>query len=356
MAGPSPDVAAARVAVRAALAPFGPGTRVLVACSGGADSLALAATTAFLAPRLGLVAGSVTVDHGLRPGSTAEAYAVAARCRALGLEPAVVTTAVVGDRGGPEAAAREARYAALRRAADELGAGSVVLLLGHTMDDQAETVLLGLARGSGARSIAGMPEVTELPGRPGAAAVVLVRPFLGLRRASTEQVCRDLGLEWVADPTNAADGPWRAADGSPLRRAALRDRALPALVDALGPGVVPALARTAAQLRRDEDYLDAAARDLLARARQAAPEEAAVAVDVAVLAGAHAALRTRALLTVALEAGAPPGDLKAVHVTELDRLLTDYHGQGPVPLPGGVEARRACGRLVVTRTRPAGGP
>src|SRR5699024_10892879 len=138
----------------------------------------------------------------------------------------------------PEAAARTARYAALADAAQDAAA----VLLGHTIDDQAETVLLGLGRGSGARSLAGMP----------AAAGLWRRPFLGLRRSDTEACCTALGLGWAEDPTNAPDGPWRRADGGPLRRAAVRHHVLPALEDALGPGVAEALARTAQRLRDDE--------------------------------------------------------------------------------------------------------
>ncbi|MDD9206959.1 ATP-binding protein, partial [Georgenia sp. 10Sc9-8] len=182
MAGPHPDVAAARAAVRSALTGLPPGAPVLVACSGGADSLALAAAAGFEAPRSGLRVGSVSVDHGLRPGSREEAERAAGQCAALGLAPSLVTHASVGAGGGPEGAAREARYTALARvardrvdqvAARREGAGAswgpgaregtgpfrspAVVLLGHTLDDQAETVLLGLARGSGARSLSGMP-------------------------------------------------------------------------------------------------------------------------------------------------------------------------------------------------------
>ncbi|MFH5821950.1 tRNA lysidine(34) synthetase TilS [Georgenia sp. AZ-5] len=367
MSGPHPAVAAARAGVRRVLADLPPGARVLVACSGGADSLALAAAAAFVAPREGWLAGAVVVDHRLQPGSADVAARTAGQCAALGLEPVEVRAIQVpgGTRGtgagGPEAAARESRYAALEAAAAAAGAAAV--LLGHTLDDQAETVLLGLARGSGARSLAGMAPVRGL----------WRRPFLGLRRAQTEAVCAALGLDFVVDPANAADGPWAAADGSALRRAALRERVLPALVDALGPGVVPALARTAAQLRRDGELLDALAEDLLARALAAAGSgngatdgaadgaagpaapaapPASLELDVAALAAAHPALRTRALRAAALRAGAPPGALAAVHVAALDALVADYHGQGPVQLPGGVVARRRCGSLALG---PAGG-
>lgn len=363
MAGPHPDVAAARTAVRRALADLTPGARVLVACSGGPDSLALAAATAFVAPRAGWAAGAVVVDHGLQAGSAATAARAARQCRDLGLSPVTVARVTVPAAGGPEGAAREARYAALDDAARAAGADAV--LLGHTLDDQAETVLLGLARGSGARSLAGMAPVRGL----------WRRPFLGLRRAQTQAVCRALDLDAHVDPTNTADGPWRAADGTPLRRAAVREQALPALAEALGPGVVPALARTAGQLRRDADLLDAQAAELLAAAQagHATPDDAVpdtdarhtaapgvstdtprVVLDVAVLSAAHPALRTRALRAAALAAGAAPGALAAVHVDAMDALVVDHHGQGPLQVPGGVEVVRECGRLILAGGRAAG--
>src|SRR5690349_19131178 len=156
--GPGVAVAEVRGAVRACLADLTAGDLVLVACSGGADSLALAAAAAFVAPRLGLRAGGVTVDHGLQPGSAERAGEIAAQMTRLGLDPVqsvAVTVPPPALAAGPEAAARTARYAALDEAATAHGA--VAVLLGHTLDDQAETVLLGLARGSGGRSLAGMP-------------------------------------------------------------------------------------------------------------------------------------------------------------------------------------------------------
>ncbi|MHB1065032.1 MAG: tRNA lysidine(34) synthetase TilS, partial [Georgenia sp.] len=255
MAGPHADVAAARTAVRHALADLPPGAHVLVACSGGADSLALAAATAFVAPRAGWLAGGVVIDHRLQPGSDAVAERAARQCRDLGLDPVTVVPVMIPPDGGPEGSARTARYGALEAAATAFAADAV--LLGHTLDDQAETVLLGLARGSGARSLAGMAPARGL----------WRRPLLGLRRSQTEAVCDALGLDVHHDPTNTTDGPWRAADGTPLRRAAVRERALPALVEALGPGVAAALARTADQLRRDADLLEAQAADIFGRAR-----------------------------------------------------------------------------------------
>ncbi|MBN0041945.1 tRNA lysidine(34) synthetase TilS [Cellulosimicrobium cellulans] len=353
MGGPAPVVAAARRAVRRTLDDLHPGDLVLVACSGGADSTALAAATAFVAPRLGLRAGAVVVDHGLQAGSAGVAADAAERCRGLGLDPVVVRRVVVPASGdGPEADARTARYAALDAAATEHGA--VAVLLGHTLDDQAETVLLGLARGAGARSLAGMPA------RRG----VHRRPFLALRRAHTEAVCRTLGLAWWDDPTNDVPGDAAAPpdDAVPLR-SQVRGRVVPALVDVLGPGAVPALARTADLLRDDADLLDALAADLLATALVASPGAGEdgpargpaasgpddVVLDAEVLAAAHPALRRRALRTAALRAGCPPSDLFAVHVAALDALVTAWRGQGPVHLPGDLRAARACGRLSLGR-------
>lgn len=323
MTGPHPAVAATRVAVRPALAEAGPGSRVLVGCSGGADSLALAAAVAFEAPRLGVVAGAVVVDHQLQPGSAGVAEAAAVQCRALGLEPVEVVRVQVADGGsGPEAEARRARYTALERAADRLGAARV--LLGHTRDDQAEQVLLGLVRGSGARSLAGMP---ARRGR-------LVRPFLALDRATTRAACEAQGLAPWEDPHNA--------DETYLRVRARR--LLGELEAGLGPGVAAALARSADLLRQDADALDELART----ARAGLGEGPWEATSLAAL---PRAIRTRVWRALATEAGSPPGALFAVHVDALDALLTDWHGQGPVDLPGAVRARRFDGRVTLEPSR-----
>ncbi|MBD5786708.1 tRNA lysidine(34) synthetase TilS [Cellulosimicrobium terreum] len=344
MSGPDPVVATARRAVREALADLEQGSLVLVACSGGADSTALAAATAFVAPRVGLRAGAVVVDHGMQAGSDDVAGAAAERCRGLGLDPVEVRRVDVGRSGaGPEADARAVRYAALDASAQQHGAHAV--LLGHTLDDQAETVLLGLARGAGARSLAGMAPRRTTRGS------LLCRPFLALRRADTEAVCRALGLDWWDDPTNGADG-------HPLR-SRVRSAVVPALVDVLGPGAVPGLARTADLLRDDADLLDTLAAELLGRALVRGTEDdtgpdavpdvpdvaPTVVLDVEVLGAAHPALRRRALRTAAVRAGSPAGDVFAVHVEALDALVTAWHGQGAVHLPGDRRATRACGRL-----------
>ena len=323
MTGPHRAIAAARVAVRRELAPMSPGALVLVACSGGADSLALAAAVAFEAPRIGLFAGAVIVDHGLQEGSSGVADRAADQCRQLGLDPVEVVTVHVASSGsGPEAGARDARYRALEDVAERRGA--VAILLGHTRDDQAEQVLLGLARGSGARSLAGMP---ARRGR-------LVRPFLGVARTTTAAACEAAGLKAWVDPHNSDPAYGR-----------VRARALLPLLEAeLGTGTIAALARSADLLREDADALDQLA--------DAAREElGAGPVDTTLLLRLPRAIRTRVWRLLAFEAGCPPGTLIASHVESLDTLVTDWRGQGPIDLPGHVRASRSGGRVFVAATR-----
>lgn len=315
-----PAVAAVRNAVRASVAGLAPGDLVLAACSGGQDSLALAAALAFVAPRAGLRAGAVTVDHGLQDGSASRALAVASTLRDLGLDPVRVATVAVDGAGGPEAAARDARYAALSAAAAEVGAAAV--LLGHTLDDQAETVLLGLARGSGPRSLAGMPPRRGL----------FVRPLLGVRRAVTASACAALGLSAWSDPHNA---------DRRFARVRVRLDALPALEAALGPGVAEALARTADQLRDDAEVLEKIA--------TSERERGDSLLSAASLAGLPGAVRSRVLRSAALEAGCPAGALTAAHVARIEELVTDWRGQRGVDLPGGVRAARRSGEVLFER-------
>jgi tRNA(Ile)-lysidine synthase len=327
--GPSAAVAEVRHAVRTCLSDLAAGELVLAACSGGADSLALAAALAFVAPRAGLRGGGVTVDHGLQPGSAERATDLAARLGQLGLDPVRIITVTVAQQAGPEAAARAARYEALDQAAREHEAAAV--LLGHTLDDQAETVLLGLARGSGARSLAGMPERRD-PYR---------RPLLGLRRATTAAACADLGLRPWQDPHNR---------DARFARARVRQQALPALEDALGPGVAEALARTASQLRADADCLDDLAFAESGQLREPCSDPAGL--DTRRLAALPAAIRTRVLREAAIMAGCPPGALGAEHVERIDALVTGWRGQRWVDLPGRVRARRRDGQVWFTSSGP----
>jgi tRNA(Ile)-lysidine synthetase-like protein len=316
VAAPPPAVAAVRVAIRAELCDLPAGSLVLAACSGGPDSLALAAGLSFVAPRIGLRGGAVTVDHAWYEGSAERADDVARICRDLDLAPVEVRRAASSRSEG---AARTARRAALEAAAADRGAATV--LLGHTRDDQAETVLLRLARGSGARSLAGMPR-RDGPYR---------RPLLSLPREVTQQACKEAGLLPWEDPSNL--------DPS-FARSRVRSTLLPSLERELGPGVAAALARSADLLRADADALDALTPDLLQQS------EGTHFLPIAELHALPAALRTRALRAAAIAAGSPPTDLTAAHVAHLDGLITQWHGQGPLDLPGRVAAFRADGRIV----------
>lgn len=306
-------VADVRRAVRVGLSDLSYGCRVLVACSGGADSLALAAAAAFEGNKAGWLVGGVVVDHGMQVASAQVAASAAAALRGLGCSPVDVLAVQVPSGPSPEAAAREARYAALNRVADRHEA---VVLLGHTLNDQAETVLLGLARGSGVRSLAGMAWVS---GR-------FRRPLLGLTRGCTERACRALGLDYWDDPHNV---------DARFLRVRVRRTVLPLLEEQLGPGVAQALARTAKLARIDADALDSLAEELFFSARRADGSLA-----VAALSAALPALRRRALRRAALAAGCPGGELFVVHIDAVDRLITDWHGQGSVDLPGCVRATR----------------
>jgi tRNA(Ile)-lysidine synthase len=358
--GPHPAVAQVRGCVRQGLAGLEPGDLVLAACSGGADSLALAAALAHEAPRLGLRGGGVTVDHGLQDGSAERASRVATVLRELGLDPVHqvgVTVPAGPGSGGPEAAARTARYAALEQVAEQAGAAAV--LLGHTRDDQAETVLLGLARGAGGRALAGMP---ARRGR-------FRRPLLGAARATLREACAAQHLEPWEDPHNADPA---------YARARVRHQALPALEEALGPGVAAALARSAAQLSADCEALDALAAAEMWRIQpgdrpggeggaggagqleRAAPRLGDGAglvvsvVDIEGLAELATAVRSRVLRQAALAAGCPAGSLAARHIAALDALVTGWHGQRWADLPGVIRVRRRYGKLLFSKGRPAG--
>jgi tRNA(Ile)-lysidine synthase len=318
---------AARAAVGVALADLARGSTVLVACSGGPDSLALAGVSAWVGARRDLLVRAVVVDHRLQAGSDVTARWAARVAVGLGVGRADVIAVDVGGGGGPEAAARTARYGALADAAAEHGAAAV--LLGHTRDDQAETVLLRLARGSGARSLSAMRARSGL----------WRRPFLDLARADVHEVAGELleplGESAWRDPHNADRGFARVRVRELLR----------GLGDDLGPGVVRGLARTAELLHDDADALEAwadIAFDTLvmqAEGESSAPAEGLLDLPRAV--------RTRVIRRLCIDRGCPPDELDFDHVTRVEALVGDWRGQGEIRLPGGVLARRWCGRLCV---------
>ena len=294
---------------------------MLVALSGGADSLALAAALAFESPRLGLRAGAVIIDHDLQRGSGDVARVAAEQARSLGLHPVVVRRVSVarGDADGPEAAARAARYDALEMARAETGAAAI--LTAHTRDDQAEQVLLALARGSGIRAIAGIP-----PERG-----AIHRPFLGISRGDTERACRAQGLAPWRDPHNSDPA---------YARVRVRERVLPLLEEQLGPGVAANLARTAELAREDADALDRLAEQLLDSLTERSGT--GIALSVAALAEQPDALRNRIIrLAARVEFDS---HLTREHTRAVAALVTGWHGQGPINVPGAT-VERIAGRL-----------
>jgi tRNA(Ile)-lysidine synthase len=299
----------------------GQDTHLLVACSGGADSLALAFAARYVAIRRYLEYAAIVIDHGLQAGSAEVAAGVRQQLDRLGYQDVTVTSVEVDQAAavGPEAAARQSRYRALDTAAR---ARPATVLLGHTLDDQAETVLLGLARGSGGRSLAGMaPRAGHL-----------LRPFLHLRRAITEQACAELGLEPWQDPHNT---------DRRFSRVRVRQSVLPTLETELGPGVTEALARTAELLRDDTELLDRLAEDAYRTAQGLGGTDT---LDCAALESQPPALRRRILRLWLLAHGI--GDLTLRHISAVESLVIDWHGQKSIQVPGATVTRNA-GRLSV---------
>ena len=324
--GPSPAVAEVRNAVRETLDDLEPASWSWPPAPAARTRWPWPRRWPSWRPRAGLRAGGVTVDHGLQEGSAERATA-----RSGPHEQARPRPGARASRSRPpkdnEAAARAARYEALDQTAREQHANTV--LLGHTLDDQAETVLLGLARGSGSRSLAGMPARRGL----------YRRPLLGLRRATTAAACAELGLD-----------PWQDPHNHDFRftRARVRHQLMPVLEEALGPGVAEALARTAGQLRADAECLDDLAFAESGQLRGNCSDPAGL--DAKHLVDLPGAIRTRVLRDAAIMAGCPPGALTAGHVERIEELVTGWRGQRWVDLPGGVRARRRDGKVWFTST------
>lgn len=327
---------------------------VLVACSGGRDSMALAAVSHIVCTSMGVRCGAVIVDHGLQAGSERVAGEAADRCRALGLGPVIVRNATVQARGeGLEAAARQARYNELCAAARESGA--IAVLLAHTMDDQAETVLIGLLRSRGVDALAGMPQVFTRSG------ATFARPLLTLTRAETTGICEDLGVEYWDDPTNgdAVDG--ELPNDYPLR-SRVRHDLLPAIERFAGFNVTRHFAESARLARMDKEYLDQRSDEVMGEAVAAVDwpaSSAAVSTDtpracaaddtndsghgiglmigVKRIAREPEAIRLRVIAHALSQAGV---NASAAQIAAIDRLVVDWHGQGGVSLPRGYSANR----------------
>ena len=308
---------AIRSAVRACLAKHEAGDCILVAISGGVDSLALAQAISIEAPPLAIRVVGITINHQLQSASAEQAVKVVAQLNAMGITENEIFKVNVEISQGLEASARKARYEALDECAEKYKA--VAIYLGHTQDDQAESVLLGLARGSGTRSLSGMAQVNGK----------YFRPLLAITRDQTEKACEEMKLSPWLDPHNS---------DKQFARVRVRNVVLPTLEENIGPGISDALARSANLLRDDADALDEWAEKEISAMDLSDLECEALAV-------LPKAIRTRILRRAIYGAGAPSGSLSAEHVSAVEALVTAWSGQGPAHLPGGVKVSRLSGRL-----------
>ena len=316
-------VPAVRSAVRHWLEKYEAGDTVLVAVSGGADSLALAYALAAEAKKLAITVIGVTVDHQLQSESYVQAEKVVNQLNEFEVK-CVIKKVRVDIKEGLEASARKARYQAIEEAAKDLNV--VAVFLGHTKDDQAETVLLGLARGSGTRSLSGMSPHNG----------IYIRPLLEITRIQSEEFCNEVGLRFWSDPHN---------QDSQFARVRVRTEALPTLEKTIGPGISDALARSAHLLRDDADALDH-------WAKREAIHLDLTDLDCTHLATLPRAIRTRILRSAIYAAGAPSGSVSAEHVSAVEALISAWNGQGALNLPGGVKVERISGRLSLSPHRP----
>ncbi|MFM1778249.1 MAG: hypothetical protein RL741_867 [Actinomycetota bacterium] len=310
-----------RQGILASLRDLEAGDLVLVGLSGGADSLALLKCALHVGNERTISVGAVIIDHQIQPESAKTSYRVAGIARELGADPVLVVNVDVptgAGSGGMEAAARNARRTAFTNVLTEHKAKAI--LLGHTLEDQSETVLLGLARGSGARSLSGM-RVKE---------GIYRRPFLGISRELVRAEVSDLDI--FEDPHNSE---------LKYSRVRVRNLVLPLMETQLGPGVTQALARSADLLRDDADALDALARFEITR----------VGDDVNLLGALPRAIRTRVIRQLAITNGCPINDLTRDHVLAIDALLTNWHGQGALNLPGAVSVERRHDRITFTKDK-----
>jgi tRNA(Ile)-lysidine synthase len=299
----------------ASLADLEAGDTVLVGLSGGADSLSLLKCAVIVGKVQSINVGAIIIDHQIQAESAKTSQNAAQLATDLGADPVLifnVNVATGPGSGGMEAAARDARRQAFTRVASEHNAKAI--LLGHTLEDQAETVLLGLARGSGARSLSGMRAVEG----------IYRRPFLNIDRETVRSEVKDLVA--FEDPHNS---------DTKFARVRVRNSVLPILESELGPGVTHALVRSADLLRDDADALDALARFEITR----------VGDDVNLIGALPRAIRTRVIRQLAITNGCAINDLTRDHVLAIDALVTNWHGQGPLNLPGAVNVERRHDRL-----------
>ncbi len=312
---------AIRSAIRSALTSTSAGDRILVGVSGGTDSLALASGLFLESIEKVLQPVAVIIDHGLQENSEEVSKNAKLELIKIGFNDIRIIKIKVEVTDGMEASARRSRYDAFNKLAKELDAK--IFLLGHTKDDQAETVLLGLARGSGTRSLSGMAEVNG----------IFVRPLLSITRAQTVAACAEWKLTPWQDPHN---------ENEKFTRVRVRESVMPNLEKEIGPGVADALVRSARLSRDDADALDGWAATEFSKLN---PED----LDIAALQKLPKAVRTRILRLAIYAVGAPAGTLSAEHIDPVEALVSAWHGQGASSLPGGVKVSRISGRLSLLR-------
>ena len=306
-----------RLAVRRELDDLNAGDTVIVAASGGADSSALAAALLPECETKAIKVVALIIDHSLQKNSADVAHQAKKELTKIGYENIEIRKINVEITDGIEASARRARYVALNEVMQQHNA--VAIFMGHTKDDQAETVLLGLARGSGTRSLSGMAQRIDN----------YRRPLLSITRAQTEAACEEAGIKFWRDPHNQS---------MEFTRVRVRENVLPMMEKEIGPGIADALVRSAKLLRDDADALDQWADEVF---EDLEPNS----LDIPTLELLPRAIRTRVIRKAVYLAGAPAGSLSADHIEPVESLVTAWKGQGPVSLPGGVTVERISGRL-----------
>lgn len=311
-----------RLAVRSELEDIAAGDSVLVAASGGADSSALAAALLLECKAKSIKVIALIIDHGLQKNSADVTHETKRTLTKIGYENIEIRRVTVEITDGLEASARRARYQALNDVANSHNA--VAVFLGHTKDDQAETVLLGLARGSGSRSLSGMAARVDR----------YRRPLLSITRAQTEAACEEAGIKFWQDPHNQS---------MEFTRVRVREVVLPTMEKEIGPGISDALARSAKLLRDDADALDYLSDEIFSKLEPAS-------LEISKLESQPRAIRTRVLRKAIYLAGAPQGSLSAEHIEPVEALITAWKGQGPISLPGGVTVARISGRLSLSKS------
>jgi len=311
-----------RLAVRSELEDIAAGDSVLVAASGGADSSALAAALLLECKTKSIKVIALIIDHGLQKNSADVTHETKRTLTKIGYENIEIRRVTVEITDGLEASARRARYQALKDVANSHKA--VAIFLGHTRDDQAETVLLGLSRGSGSRSLSGMAARVDR----------YRRPLLAITRAQTEAACEEAGIKFWQDPHNQS---------MEFTRVRVREVVLPTMEKEIGPGISDALARSAKLLRDDADALDYLSDEIFSKLEPAS-------LDISKIEAQPRAIRTRILRRAIYLAGAPQGSLSADHIEPVEALITAWKGQGSISLPGGVTVARISGRLSLSKS------